>query len=284
MRHLLAHAAAAGEIDLADPAGGSRLHRARHGQARRARAQLFERYRPHPALRRRARRAIAAGTACSISSPPRAASWCASWASAPSDGYVFRTDLRLRPDPGSTPPAVSRAGRAHLLRERRPELGARGADQGAAGGRRPRGGRGLPGRAHALPVAQASRLRGDPGHPLDQAPDRRASRRRPHQRRRPQHQARPRRHPRDRVLRPDAAAHLGRPHARAARARDLRRARGARRRRPHRAAAAADELAECLSLSCAASSIACRWSTTRRPIRLPADEDGLRRIAIFLGL
>ena len=34
-------------------------------------------------------------------------------------------------------------------------------------------------------------------------------------RRRPQHQARPRRHPRDRVLRPDAAADLGRPRSRA---------------------------------------------------------------------
>ena len=57
-----------------------------------------------------------------------------------------------------------------------PELGARRADQGAAGRRRPRR------RRHAFcaelqpfHLAQAPRFRGDPGHPLDQAPDRRAS-------------------------------------------------------------------------------------------------------------
>ena len=46
------------------------------------------------------------------------------------DGYVFRVDLRLRPDP--LVHAAGRAGgrRARLLRDRRPELGARGADQG----------------------------------------------------------------------------------------------------------------------------------------------------------
>ena len=47
------------------------------------------------------------------------------------DGYVFRVDLRLRPDPSSTPAAVPVAGGARLLRERRPELGAGGLHQGA---------------------------------------------------------------------------------------------------------------------------------------------------------
>jgi [glutamine synthetase] adenylyltransferase / [glutamine synthetase]-adenylyl-L-tyrosine phosphorylase len=32
---------------------------------------------------------------------------CRASGRAPADGYVFRTDLRLRPDPGSTPVAVS---------------------------------------------------------------------------------------------------------------------------------------------------------------------------------
>ena len=48
------------------------------------------------------------------------------------DGYVFRTDLRLRPDPGATQLAISTEAALHLLRELRPELGARRADQGAA--------------------------------------------------------------------------------------------------------------------------------------------------------
>ena len=47
------------------------------------------------------------------------------------DGYVFRTDLRLRPDPASTQIAVSIAVGAQLLREHRAELGARRDDQGA---------------------------------------------------------------------------------------------------------------------------------------------------------
>ena len=101
----------------------------------------------------------------------------------------------------------------------------------------------LPGRAHALYLAQASRLRGDPRHPFDQAPDRRPSRRRRGQGAGPQRQARPRRHPRDRVLRPDPAAHLGRPQSGAAAARHLRDAARAR-RAGHVEPAAADELIE----------------------------------------
>ena len=77
------------------------------------------------------------------------------------DGYVFRTDLRLRPDPRSTPLGDVGRGGAHLLRKRRPELGARRADQGAPGGRRPRRRRALSARAAALYLAQKSRFRGD---------------------------------------------------------------------------------------------------------------------------
>ena len=58
------------------------------------------------------------------------------------DGYVLRVDLRLRPDPGARRRDVDRQRRL-LLRNARPELGARGDDQGAAGCRRPRARRAL---------------------------------------------------------------------------------------------------------------------------------------------
>ena len=95
------------------------------------------------------------------------------------DGYVFRTDLRLRPDPGSTPLAMSVAAAHRLLRKRRPELGTRRADQGAAGRRRPHRWRAVAARALPVYLAKASRFRGDPGHSFDQTPDQRLSRRRP---------------------------------------------------------------------------------------------------------
>ena len=62
------------------------------------------------------------------------------------DGYVFRTDLRLRPDPASTQIAVSIAVGAELLREHRAELGTRRDDQGAPVRRRYCGRRGVPAR------------------------------------------------------------------------------------------------------------------------------------------
>ena len=87
------------------------------------------------------------------------------------DGYVFRTDLRLRPDPRSTPLAMSVPAaltyyesvgqnweRAALIKAR-PVAGDR--DRGAA----------FPRRAAALYLAQEPRFRGDRGHPFDQAPD-----------------------------------------------------------------------------------------------------------------
>ena len=53
------------------------------------------------------------------------------------DGYVFRTDLRLRPDPALDTGGDVGRGSDGLLRECRPELGAGGPDQSASGGRRP---------------------------------------------------------------------------------------------------------------------------------------------------
>ena len=41
------------------------------------------------------------------------------------DGYVFRVDLRLRPDPASTQIAVSTEAALNYYEQRRPELGAR---------------------------------------------------------------------------------------------------------------------------------------------------------------
>ena len=71
----------------------------------------------------------------------------------------------------------------------------------------------LPGRSRAVHLAQVFRLRGHRRHPRDEAADPRRARPRAGDGRRPRRQARPRRHPRDRVLRPDAAAHLRRPAA-----------------------------------------------------------------------
>ena len=53
-----------------------------------------------PALARQ--RAAARGISCA----PRGC-WCSSCRRRSVDGYIFRTDLRLRPDPGSTPLAMS---------------------------------------------------------------------------------------------------------------------------------------------------------------------------------
>ena len=128
----------AGEIALPDPArsrAGQRPDRARHGQAGRRRAELFQRYRPRPVLRsrrapepaRRDRRhlhTLGARSGCH-------------------HGGARRGRLRLphrsapAPRPGRHAARRRAARRARLLREHGPELGARGHDQGAPGGRRP---------------------------------------------------------------------------------------------------------------------------------------------------
>ena len=92
------------------------------------------------------------------------------------DGYVFRTDLRLRPDPAATQIAVSTAGGAQLLRKHRAELGARRDDQGARLRRRHGAGEAFLQRARALHLAQVSRLRRDRRRARDEAADPRLSR------------------------------------------------------------------------------------------------------------
>ena len=132
------------------------------------------------------------------------------------DGYVFRTDLRLRPHPPGHPLALSIED-AELYYERHGQNWERAAlikARAVAGDARGR--RRVPRGRWCRSSGAAPRLCGDPRHPLDQAPDQRLSRLRHDPRARPRPQGRPRRHPRDRVLRPDPAADPGRPRARAA--------------------------------------------------------------------
>ena len=92
------------------------------------------------------------------------------------DGYVFRTDLRLRPASPGHPLAMS-TDAAELYYERHGQNWERAAlikARPVAGDLRGR--RGLPARPDALHLAQAPRLRGHPRHPFDQAPDQRLSR------------------------------------------------------------------------------------------------------------
>ena len=168
---------------------GLRAHHPRHGQARRGRAQLFQRRGHHRPLRRGdrvrpERRRIAADLR-----PPR-----------PQPGHHHgrahggRLRLPHRPPPPPRPRLHRRRPlgprRRSLLRHHRRELGAGRHDQGEARGRRHRGRQRLPRPPTTLRLAPSSRLRRDPEHPRDQAPDRRSPRYRPDRRGRPQRQAR----------------------------------------------------------------------------------------------
>ena len=86
---------------------------------------------------------------------PRAAGAAAQRRTA--DGYVFRTDLRLRPIPARRRWRFGAAAEAYY--ERRTELGARGDDQGAAGGPEPGDRRRLPRIAAAISGASTSTSR-----------------------------------------------------------------------------------------------------------------------------
>ncbi len=137
----------------------------------------------------------------------------------PDHGPAHRRRIRLSHRPEAPPrsrldPAGNvGSGRRDLLRDARSELGAGGDDQGPSGGRRSRSRAAVCRTDAPVHLAQEPGFRRDPRHPLDQAADSRPSRRRQDCRRRPQHQARSGRHSRDRVFRPDAAAHLGRAHS-----------------------------------------------------------------------
>ena len=158
------------------------------------------------------------------------------------DGYVFRVDLRLRPDPSSTPPVVA-APMALAYYESVGQNWERAAFIKArpVSGRPARGGT-VPEGAGPLRLAAQPGLRRRPRHPGDQAPDPRPQDRRRSGRGGRQSEAGARRHPRDRILRPDAAADPGRPRSGAEDAAHHRGALRPGRSRPHSPRTVADEL------------------------------------------
>ena len=208
----LKEAAAQGRLALPnpdDPGQGLRLRRARARQARGRRAELLQRHRPRRVLRPRSRAARRRRGGRDGLHPHR-----------PERRPAARRAHRRRLRPPRRLPPAPRPGldadrrrspvRLHLLRDRRAELGAGGADQGAPGRGRPRPRRALPRRPRPVHLAQILRLRLHRRRARHEAADPRRARARRDRGRRPRHQARARRHPRDRVLRPDAAARLRR--------------------------------------------------------------------------
>ena len=151
-------------------------------------------------------------------------------------GYVFRTDLRLRPDPGSTPPAISVRSADVYYRsagrnwERAAMIKAR-----PVAGDTPTGEAFLAG-PPPVHLAPPPGFQGHTGYPGDQAPDRRLARFGPDRARGAQRETRLRRHPRDRIPGAGPAAGLGRPESGPAPPGDARGARTARRCGPRHAA------------------------------------------------
>ena len=109
VRFLLREAARRGRLKPADPtaAGGrTRLHRARHGQDGRLRTQLFERHRSDRVLRPEAAALVDRDDAAAFH-VRLTRGLVKLLQERTADGYVFRVDLRLRPDPASTQIAIS---------------------------------------------------------------------------------------------------------------------------------------------------------------------------------
>ena len=82
------------------------LLRRGHGQDGRVRAELLQRHRHLGLLRARGPAAAGRRRALRLRHPLHAGASRACCRTRTGDGYVFRVDLRLRPDPSSTPPAV----------------------------------------------------------------------------------------------------------------------------------------------------------------------------------
>ena len=95
--------------DPDDPGAGSGFVDPGARQARRRRAQLFERHRPRRLLRLRPRRRSPRASSRRRSTPASRSELARLLQERTADGYVHRVDYRLRPDPGSTPTAVSLA-------------------------------------------------------------------------------------------------------------------------------------------------------------------------------
>ena len=191
------------------------------------------------------------------------------------DGYVFRTDLRLRPDPGATPIAIPLEAalsyyesmgqnweRAAYIKAR-PVAGDIEAGEQFLKELAPFVWRKYFDFAAIADVHSIKRqIHAHKGHGEIAVA-------------RPQHQTRTRRHSRNRIFRADAAAHHRRPRSAPARARDARRCSTSSSTSGWVAAEARDDLRRRLSLSCATSSIAFRWSPTSRSIRCREAEDGV---------
>ena len=126
------------------------------------------------------------------------------------DGYEFRTDLRLRPDPASTAIAISTAAALSYY-----ESVGQNWERAAISPAQARD----PQRFVALRVAQISRLRRRRRSLRHEAADQRLSRSWRDRGGRPQHQARPWRHSRGRIFRADPAVDRGRAQSRLARPR-----------------------------------------------------------------
>ena len=92
------------------------------------------------------------------------------------DGYVFRTDLRLRPDPASTQIAISTAAALDYYESRGQNWERAAMIKARALRRRYRGRRGAAQGAVAVHLAKISRLRRGRRHPRDEAADPRLSR------------------------------------------------------------------------------------------------------------
>ena len=109
LRFLLRQEVGRGRMTAGEPrpAGGrQRAHRARDGQDGRGRAELFQRHRPDRVLRSRCDLAgFRYRTAPFFVRVTQALARLLQQRSG--DGYVFRVDLRLRPDPASTQVAMS---------------------------------------------------------------------------------------------------------------------------------------------------------------------------------
>ena len=171
--------------DPDEPGTGRRVHGARHGQARRARTELFLRCGPRAAVRPgganihrthrgrcqgRLRRAVCSRVGVA-------------------DGGARRRRLRVphrsaaAARSGGDPARRGGDRRHYLLREHGPELGARGDDQGAPGGRGSGVGGGVPGGDPAVRLAPRAGFLGGRRHPRHEAADQRPAKPLPPRRR-----------------------------------------------------------------------------------------------------
>ncbi len=141
------------------------------------------------------------------------------------DGYAFRVDLRLRPDPRATQVAISIEAAAIYYESMGQNWERAAMIKAQAGGRRPGAGCRIPRPPQALYLAQISGFRRNRRRAVAEAPDSRGQGPRLHRGHGPQYQARPRRHPRDRIFRADPAIDRRRPQSEAARPRHARHAR-----------------------------------------------------------